>query len=816
MLKNKVIKQELDSSQFAVSCDLDVAEFSNILKKNISSQIRCLGENLNLFIRMVESDKEGYMSRRALLAYIKKNMPKVKPEMIDALKAVFDLNYLLTGDQREYISKQNVDELIDFAVLVNAEMSLNVYPFFSATNTLKYEVHQTQSKLVRAAGLSIVNNLRKVLKRGRKKVRTLDIKKFLEGFKATMQQDDFEKFTNGLFIKKILLGGDSKILTTKELNQRLLKNFPQILVSLLDIVKFKHIEKFSNEKIYDLLLRNITALSEIVMDPDLGDRRSEVFFTLEELMDCVGRFIENDKFISTEWLPVAQVIKKVYMDTDESSEVKGRDFNVLISHAIKMLKSSTSFYRIWEKFVPALESPLPVTVDFSEYRHVYPGEVEELLTFERIVKKYRFFRGKFESAYYTKGIRRNPDAVVEIFVLEYLLTKIAQTYGKDSPGSLGGKGIDRDILESIIGKIEPALVSVDLMLPHRKASTTDNIALLGTLFQYQSDENGLLDANEATEFAVSLLTSMEMAKTLMSYYETQVPNCKFDEFGRIPARCFRENFFKSVCSSFDDGNQEGYRDGYRSFYPHMFASIGAKTCDELTQSESSDSFLDVSIKAARLCMNYKNEDGTMGDEIAYSKSDIFTILIVFMHAEATTLRWDDVNNKGNGNNIMDPSEVERAYSIYTTALDGLLKDKPGYIKALKKQIYQFLIMTEMVPDTKDPASIKKFLGFLVSPNKSAPAYRRTLAAVLYQIGTQNNLINEAAGKPVFNCNWMKDPEHIPREMPKPAMSSSAESENDFSPLLNFIQRSPQVQGREPVFTFQKDHCLTLFKKEFCL
>jgi hypothetical protein len=814
--KNKVIKRELDSSQFSVDCQLDVKEFSNILEKNIGSQIRCLGENLHLFIRMVESDQSGYMSRTALEAYIKKNRPNVKPEILDALKAVYDLNYLLTGDKREHISKQNVDELIDFAVLANAQMALNIYPFFSSTNSLKYEVHQTQSKLVRVAGQTIINGLRKIMKKGRgRKNRTLDLKKFLFGFKSTMRDDDFQTFTSGLFVKKILIGGDAKILTATEVNERFLKNFPQIMVSLLDIVKFKRIEKFSNEKIYELLQKNFLALSEIVMDPSLGNRHDETFFTLEELMDLVGRFFENDKFIAQDWLPVAKIVKKVYMDADESSEVKGKDFRVLINHALKMLKTSTSFYKIWEKFVPALVSPLPVTIDFSEHSHVYPGHLDELLTFERIVKNYRFFRGKFESAYYTKGIKRNPDAVVEIYLFEYLLTKISQTYGTASPKSLGGKGMNRDQLLSIISKIEPVLVKMDLMLPHRKEATTDNIALLATLFQYQSDDNGLLDANEATELAVSLLTSMEMAKTLMSYYETQVPDCKFDEYGRIPAKCFRENFFKSVCESFDDGNSDAYRDGYRAFYPHLFESIGAKSCDELKRTEAADSFLDVSLKAARLCMNYKNSNGSLGEEIPYSKGDLFIILVVFMHAEATTLRWDDVNNKGNGNNIMDPPEVERAYSIYTTALDGLLINKPAVIKAFKKQIYQFLIKTETVPDTSNPASIKSFIGFLASFDKKAPAYRRTLAAVLYQIGMQNNLLNEAAGNPTFDCNWLKEPDNIPKEFPL-SRQTPTPAPRDYSYLLNFIKVSPSSGDREPVFSFEKERCLTLFKKEFCL
>ncbi len=104
-LKSKdVVKNPLDSSQFAVDCKLDIAKFSLILHENIAPQIRCLGENLNLFIRVAENIKPGYMSRQALENYILKNRPDITPEMLKALKAVYDLNFLITGDDPNYIS----------------------------------------------------------------------------------------------------------------------------------------------------------------------------------------------------------------------------------------------------------------------------------------------------------------------------------------------------------------------------------------------------------------------------------------------------------------------------------------------------------------------------------------------------------------------------------------------------------------------------------------------------------------------------------------------------------------------------------------
>ena len=43
-------------TQFAV-CDLDVDAFSYILERDISQEITCLKENLDLFIKIVKTDK---------------------------------------------------------------------------------------------------------------------------------------------------------------------------------------------------------------------------------------------------------------------------------------------------------------------------------------------------------------------------------------------------------------------------------------------------------------------------------------------------------------------------------------------------------------------------------------------------------------------------------------------------------------------------------------------------------------------------------------------------------------------------------------
>jgi len=203
----------------------------------------------------------------------------------------------------------------------------------------------------------------------------------------------------------------------------------------------------------------------------------------------------------------------------------------------------------------------------------------------------------------------------------------------------------------------------------------------------------------------------------------------------------------------------------------MFDSINApKKCEDFVETAASAELLDRVILAARSCNNYT--DGNK-EEIFYSKGDMMTIMIALLHVETTILRWD-----ANGNNYMDADEVNAAYDIYSPALDGFLESKNAIIKKFKKQIYQFMIKYEQVPDEKDFGSIWKFIKFLLSFNKKAPATRKTIASILVAIGNENTKLQTG---PVFDCNLLRDPDHIPRETN--TLYPAVDSREDFSDIL---------------------------------
>lgn len=740
-----VQKRNLGSSQFEVQCELDMNKFADIMTENISSQIRCLGENLNLFIKVVKSGKPGYLSRIQLEQYIAKYRPDVKPEVVRALKSIFDIGHLITGEDPDYISKEIVDKVVNFALVFNQEAALNFGPIFQNESPVSYALHQNHRDRISAANKSIIQSLRSIFNPNRNgQIHKLNIVTLLESFTDETNREYVENAKKVLFLKKVLLGGDSEIVTHHEL-EKLILNFDHLLLIALDIYRYKFII-LKQESILQLLKRDVNDLYDIVNQGNLGERDSEVLFTMDEAIEAAKIMIDREKFDIEKFRTLIGEIKKIALKGN-STEVKGVDLKNLFDHAKSLLKTGTVFHRIYDKFKAQLESPRPVeeTINFDEYRHTYPEHQEELNQFERITKKYRFMKGEFLSPYYQRGFKRNADAIFEIALYEYAIKLVMTAYGAPSPnaGSVGGYSIDQQQLKRLFLRFEKELVELGLILPTLSGQIADNISLLGTLFQYQSDDNKVMDVNEATEFGIALSTGIGLADDIFTFLKEK--NCTFDQFNRVEPSCFRANFWKGLCTY------------HRTYFPLMFQSLNApKLCSDIENTNDFFQILKKSVQAARSCNFYT--DGNK-EEIFISKGDLMSVLLVMMHAETTVLRWDK-----NNNNIMDANEVDLAYTIYSPALDGFLEKQNAIIKKFKKQIYQFLIKYEQVPNEKDFASIWKFIKFLLSFDKKASATRKTIVSVLTVIGDENKKINPDN----FNCNWLRDPERIPQDgNPKP-------------------------------------------------
>lgn len=753
LFQKEVDDKQLESNKFKANCELNVDEFALILEEDIGEAIDCLGQNLKLFSKAVESRKPGYLSRKALENFILRNRKDIKPEVLRILKSVFDINFLFYGEDPDFISEANIDALVKAAKIFNENASKNFKPIFMADESLEYDTYRFyRDQRIKPASLTISTALREIFNSNRGgKIHSLDLEAILDSFTTENNASSMKDVKKMLFLKKVILGGEKNELTHVELG-RLIDNFSSFSLLALDAVRFSDI-RHSQESTVHLLNADVELLNSLIFSQSIGNRDSEKLFTLQDLVDAVEILVEDKDFDLAKYYDLLKEAKQILMNGSPET-ITGADLRRLFGHALKLLKTGTYFHRFWatERVLLEARPGRPLTYDFKNLYDLFKSEKARVDDFVRILKTYRFMRGENISAFYTDEYWRNPNAVYEIAIFEYALTLVMNRFGCpnntlggkvvcDSSGNLNGVYMKTDHVIALIEKFKKVLHEADLIYPGREAKTAETITLLGSLFQYQSDENKVFDVNEATEFAISLFTSLDVADDLNNHFVklNKQGKCEIDKFGRVSPSCLRDHFFEGVCLNYPDQ------------FPKLFQSMGATVYENrklvclIPLNKPNLDYLNTSIKAARTCNYYPGTE----EEIFYSKGDMMSIWMAMMHIETTIIRWD-VRKL---NNVMDPDEVMDAYDIYSPALDGFLEDMPPMIKKLKKQIYQYLVKYEQVPNEQEFSSIWKFARFLLSFKKEATANRKTIASILKTIGEQ--------GTPdSFDCSLLRDPSQI--------------------------------------------------------
>ncbi len=739
--KNNVVAQELENSQLKLECELDIDAFKNILEVNISSAIGCLDKTLDLFIRVVETDRPGSLSLDALNKFLLRYRTDIKPEDMKMITAVFDINHLIFGDSRNYISKENKNKIIDLAYTFNKEASKN-FELFKCNDEVNpgcdklevpYLVHKQQLERISISANIIAKKLRDIFNPNRNgEIHRLDIINLLENFSTESSRDSIEKAKKLLFAKRLLVGGYKEEITHEEF-YRLIYNMPKMIQVSFDLIRFKNID-IDQKSIFDLFSNDLTYVEEVIFSNVLGNRDEETLFELNELITGLSALLKPEEFNVKTYTPIIFEVKRLFMGGGQEL-VKGKDLKTLLAHGREVVTQGQVIHQVYEHYNNVLLSRSKVDIPVKDIVLHFPNfKREHLENFSRIVSNYRYFKGTFDSPYYSNSYYRNAAGVGEIAIFEYLIKIVAKAYGHETPGALGGYSFELDEVTGIINKFQDFLYEEGIVLPTRDAKTAETVTLMGSLFQYQSNKNKMLDVNELTEFAISLFAGDKVGKKLSAGL---LDVCSVDKFDRIDPTCYKKNFFQKLCETSG------------TYYPRLIEWLGMdiKNCSAYVPTEIATAYLNRTIEAARSCNNYS--DGAK-EEIPFSSGDGMSIFTAMLNIESTMSRYDVRTN----NNVMDKDEVMDAYEIYGPAIEGFINKMTGIelflAKQLKREIYLYLIKNEKVPSGVE---LLKFVAF--DFRKKAPATRKTIASILVNIAAQ--------GEPdPFECKWMRTPNHIPR------------------------------------------------------
>ncbi|MBY0518037.1 MAG: hypothetical protein K2P81_14105 [Bacteriovoracaceae bacterium] len=732
--KNSVVNKPIQSDRFNVGCELSIENFKFIMEKDITPQINCLEKNIDLFMKVVESGRPGYLSRTAFELYVKKNVPDFKPENIRAIKSVFDIAHLIFGDDREYLSPGAVKKIFSFVYLFNREMP-KVYPFFISKEETPFNLHDIQRIRVYKAADAISRALLDIFKGDRgdqiHKVNIIDI---IESFTNDDTAGTLDKVKAILFVKKVILGGVKDELTHLELQDLLYKFAPAGSV-VFDLARVKYVD-LTQKSLMELVSTDVEVFDRLLYYPaDSGER----LFNVDDIAEAIPYFLgDSDNFPDLKKYREEMVQIKMLLMSEArwhaNEDLSGKDWvlpgelKLLVSHAKDLSKRGAIYHRIYEFFKPYLDSPGTVNINYNNYLLQFPTHEKYVKEFARISNEYRFFWGSFEFPYYSNAFRRNAEGMVEIGLVEYGLYLVTRRYGEEAPGKTWGYGITQDqmlgVIKNVFGRI---LIDEGIILKGREAKNNENITLLSTLFQPQSNGDAIINVDEGTSFLIQVLSSMKHA----DWFEQEMGRvCPTDNRGRITdLECHREHYFGLICTRF------------KNEFPQLLQRLGIKSCTDAGTDPAWNKKLIKDLEVvARTCTVFK--DGT---DVPIQSDDYMPIMVMLTEIEGSILKYDI-----NKNNILDPSEVRTAYdATFKSAIEALVEEQAAIIaklpfnlgSAISKKIYYYLIKYKTLPK-----KVGDYLKLLTIGATSAD--RDTFAAVL-------KIISEQGEPSTFDCETLR-------------------------------------------------------------
>jgi hypothetical protein len=732
----------------AATCELDPEAFAEILERDISNDIKCLDKMLNTFVEFVRTDRPGYISKDTLKTFITSgSIEGVDEDITEVIDAIFDLSFLILGGDRGYISLEGKAKLVDMLLYFNQHI-WKVYKKFVNEDTVNYTRHMDDRQVVYNEFVHISKKVRSIFSQNRGgEVHRIDSEKFLaEFFGAT--PETYNKITSLMFLKKMFIGGQKFDLTYLELEDALYK-LPELAVVAYDFVKTKKFD-FSDDLRAMMLVYN----QDVKLAKDLlfyGNDDLEQIFTIYDLYSAFDNLIPDFmKDLALRKYPREIIeIKSALLESNNGKHFTSKEVDSLLALITDIFDEGEFFFRVYEHYQEELDSRGELTISFENFPVKDEVEKEYLANFSRIVNQYKYIKGTFKAPYFSFEYYRNPAGYMEIMALEKGVHLLFKKYGRANPNARGKYKYDMTLDQTVafIHKIKRFLRDYGITTVGRKdggeaVSTAENLVLMSTLFQNQSDgcdaDTVCMEVPEITEFLVGLLTALSVKDFFIEEIKSICPNVDPDIPGvpdnhRISVQCFRENFIEVLKRPI-----KGDGRSLAEYMPLLYSYIMDLTKDVdpnaglPTESEDYVKFLNETEAFTRTCTHYDD-----GESLPMKSTDAFAVFAGLLNVESTVLRFDtNQNNKMDGSK--NHNEVLSAYyEVYEGAIKGLVAPDGGFMEKLAKPIFQYLVKYGEVPDTKNFTSIWAFVKFLLKVNKRADATRTTVATILKTLGEQS-------------------------------------------------------------------------------
>ncbi len=782
-------KSKTESRNQFVQCDMNMKALSLIFEEKIKGDLLCLKENLNLFMDVVKTARPGNLSLVELKLYIKKNIQDIDPSIFDLLDAIFEMNSLVLGDDKKYIKRGNVDKLVELFIGINETVVDNrVVEYYSSKDRVTYQKHNERKAMVFQAlskvgsliiDISVVNN------------NEIDFHTFLGNFEKIETDPDTQKvlknLTKLLYVKKMFLGGDEKMLNSREL-RRLARMLPDIAKVTFDLSNLNKIDHSENEE--EEIIETLSVGARSLVKNLYYQGSDEPIMNFQDIFNTIDIFGTESVLKWFSYKKEILLAKEVLLETNSEVFSASEVYKLFDDILNKNLEKGVFIYKTYRLNKTQLDSPSIITEDLRNVVDIGPNDSDYMKAMNRIVKKYMFFKGRDPIAKFSRSIKRSPLGILEISFIEDMVRRInagkarqmlrmvgsnisdlqrkiiainnddslsrrekrkaiqpilekieAQNNLRSTVDSrqLSGEGMTQETILALFDDYGKILVAEDLITAKREANTAETITLMTSMFQSQSNGDGFIEVGEMTEFAVELMGGMNTASMGQEYFSKVCENVEpnSNNPARFMPECFRLNFMEFLEQSQNDVKLADH-------LPGLVTYLNDENVD-------ADKYLQISEGFTRSCTHFDD-----GRAVPYTEGEMLLLFTGMFAVEQTFARFD-VNN----NNILDEEEVSASFVVYEEAIKALIP--VDFLKGRAKDFYLYLMKYKALPDVQNVTGLRslwraikegaKFAAFVAksSRNKSSKADRETIATILK---TLSELSPEATKNP-FPCELLE-------------------------------------------------------------
>lgn len=571
-------------------------------------------------------------------------------------------------------------------------------------------------------------------------------------------------------LKSLMLGGNKKSVSPRQIIEFLDK--AENLAGLyFDLSLDKAVSK---DLLHEKSLTKNLSVTRSVLQLIHDKTNNDIIIENSDILNLISFFTKSKDF--DEFLPLIDIIKTKYIGGE-----KGR-YSPL--HLVKILEVIETFfedilfkkiaYREYYEIMQTKEHiNFRINIKYNRNFSMIRRENFAALTddFNHIIKNYHFYRNKFKGdQFYSNKYIRTEYGLIEISTLRFLTDIILKSFGhlntknsnhaqaaysqatnhaplrrsSGSENNVSRLNLSHKELDFVLKSFKPLLVRYKLW-SKRIATFAQNTLLLGDLFQYQSNGNGILNQDELAEYGGLIISAVSLAqRTLKTMVKNEYCQGEIidDDYAIMPS-CFKQHFFHIflnvlkqkkyfpklnkyiINSSKIENNSKNFQSVYKqklqdnlafelNFKQYLPQVIQDTDFPDINIFYNYDNIYFKMLSNSNLLINtpaYFKEKNiseaqtflksvlffareTPGEQNPINKRDTTLLIGALLNIESTFLRYDR-----NNDNIIDEIELDEAFINYRSSIIKMVKLPPKNYK-YAKSIFFYMVKFMQLPPKK--------------------------------------------------------------------------------------------------------------------